>query len=193
MTDYSDVPTVTTLHGESERTQQAMTMLDNGGTMSNFTISPPPPPTDSNGVPIPTPITMMAVTINVTEPLSDELMTALNDWLVTRQQNIVDELATYDVGPPPPPITDPPSNVTAPLAEQSGSNLTCTMGTWDNEPSSYTYVWSREDGSFAGSAATYPIAFADVGVTFSCVVTATNTIGTTQGPPSNSVTVVSPS
>ena len=42
MTDYTDVPTVTTLHGEAERTQQAMDMLAAGGTMTNFTIAPPP-------------------------------------------------------------------------------------------------------------------------------------------------------
>ena len=42
MTDYTDIPTVTTLHGEAERTQQALDMLAAGGTMTNFTVTPPP-------------------------------------------------------------------------------------------------------------------------------------------------------
>ena len=61
----------------------------------------------------------MAVQIQVTEPLSAELMTALNDWLTTRLTNIIDELATYDVGPPPPAPTAPPVNTMAPVVEQA--------------------------------------------------------------------------
>ena len=189
MTDYADIPTVTTLHGEAERTQQALDMLDAGGTMSSFVITPPPP--DPSGGP--TGSMMMSVNINVTEPLSDEMINALNDWLTTRLGNIVDELATYDVGPPPPPITDPPVNVTAPYCEQDGSNLTCTMGTWDNKPISYSYQWAVDDGtSIGGNMPTYSIAFADVGLTIGCTVTATNNIGSTIGPPSNGMTVVAP-
>lgn len=191
MTDYVDVPTVSALHGEAERTQQAIDMLASGGTMSNFTVAPPPP--DPSGVPSPM---MMSVNIQVTEPLSAELLTALNDWLTARLAKIVDELATYDIGPPPPPVTDPPVNVTVPYCEQSGPNLTCTMGNWDNmqqDPHSYAYTWKKEDGTMVGTnAPTYAVAFADVGVTFTCTVSATNKIGTTEGPPSNSVTVVAP-
>lgn len=193
MTDYADIPTVNTLYGEQERTQQAMDMLAAGGTMTSFTIAPPPPPT-TGGTPAPSPMAM-SVSIQVTEPISDEMLTALNDWLTARQQNIIDELATYEVGPPPPPITDPPVNRDVPYAEQQNTVLNCTMGNWDNMQAtgaSYAYLWKKDDGTAVGTAANYPIAFADVGSTFSCVVTATNAIGSTTAPPSNSVTVVSP-
>jgi hypothetical protein len=139
---------------------------------------------------------MMSVNIQVTEPLSDEMINALNDWLTTRQQNIVDELATYDVGPPPPPITDPPENVDVPYVEQAGNNLTCTMGNWNNmqqSPATYAYQWAKDDGTLIGTnASLYPISFADVGQTIGCTVTASNAIGTTTAPPSNSVVVTAP-
>ena len=186
MTDYSDIPAVTTLHGEAERTQQALDMLNAGGTMTNFTIAPPPA---SGGVPPPS--GMMAVQIQVTEPLSAEMITALNDWLTTRLANIIDELATYDVGPPPPPPTAPPVNTVAPVVEQVGSNLTCTTGIWDGMPTSFTYQWNGGSNASTNSP-TYVIALADVGNTINCTVSATNTIGTTQGPPSNDVVVTSP-
>jgi len=189
MTDYTDVPTVTTLHGEAERTQQALDMLAAGGTMSNFTVAPPPPTVPGAPAPI-----MMAVNIQVTEPLSAELLTALNDWLTTRLAAIIVELSTYDVGPPPPPITDPPINTAAPVVTQVDPDLLSTTGTWDNEPTIFAYQWARDDGTvIGGNYMNYPITFADVGSTITCTVTATNHIGPTTGPPSTGVVVTPPS
>lgn len=188
MTDYTDVPTVTTLHGEAERTQQALDMLAAGGTMSMFTIAPPP---YIAGAPPPG-VNMMTVQISVTEPISAEMVTALNDWLTTRLANIVTELDTYGVGPPPPPITNPPVNTAAPVVTQVDPNLVATTGTWDNSPTSYVYQWEKGGTVIGGNYMNYPISFADVGSTITCTVTATNNIGSTQGPPSNDVVVTSP-
>lgn len=193
MTDYSDVPTVSTLHGEAERTQQAMDMLAAGGTMSSFVVAPPPvPPSSPGSSPTSGPM-QMSVGISVTEPLSNEMITALNDWLTARLGNIVAELATYDVGPPPPPITDPPANTVVPVVTQVDPNLVCDTGTWDNSPSSYSYQWAKDGTPIVGpNLSTYPIAFADVGTTITCIVTATNAIGSTESPLSNGVVVVAP-
>jgi hypothetical protein len=191
MTDYVDIPTVTTLHGEQERTQQAIDLLAAGGTMTSFTVAPPSVP---SGAASPPNTMMMSVQISVTEPISEEMVTALNDWLTTRQQNIIDELAIYDVGPPPPPVTDPPVNTLTPVATQDVNNLTCTTGNWNNSPTSFTYQWSNHNGPVMG--ATYPsyaITFNDVGVGFTCTVTAINNIGSTVAPLSNNVVVVAPS
>jgi hypothetical protein len=175
------------LHGEAERTQQALDMLAAGGTMSMFTIAPPLSTTPG------APAMMMAVQIQVTDPISAEMITALNDWLNTRMSNIVADLASYGVGPPPPPITDPPVNTAAPVVTQDGSNLTSTTGTWDNAPSSYSYQWARDDGTLiGGNFMNYAIMMADVGTTITCTVSATNNFGTTQGPPSNGVVVTTP-
>jgi hypothetical protein len=187
MTDYADVPAVTALHGEAERVQQAISILAAGGTMSIFTVTPPPP---EPGVMLPV---VMAVSISVVDPISAEMVTALNNWLTTRLATITDELATYDVTAPPPPLTDPPGNIDPPVVAQDASNLTSTDGTWSNTPTSFTYQWARDDGgTITSSSPSYPILFADIGVTFTCTVSASNQIGTTIGPPSNSVTVVSP-
>lgn len=190
MTDYADVPTITTLHQESQNIQNALNLLNAGGTMSNFTVAPPPPPTDGSGIPSST--MYMSVNISVPGPISPDMTQALIDTLTTRQAEVVSELADLGVGPPPPPITDPPVNTTAPVVTQVDTNLNSTTGVWDNTPTSYTYSWLREDGIMVGTLSTYPIAFADVDLSFTCTVTATNNIGTTQGPPSNSVVVVSP-
>jgi hypothetical protein len=46
------------------------------------------------------------------------------------------------------PTTDTlpaPVNISAPELTGSGSNLTVTSGSWSNSPTSYTYVWYRDD------------------------------------------------
>jgi hypothetical protein len=74
--------------------------------------------------------------------------------------------------------TPPPTVVTAPYAEQSVDLLTCTMGTWTNEPSSYAYQWQRDGVNIpAGSSAQYLVTAADVGHSCTCIVTATNAAG----------------
>ena len=82
-----------------------------------------------------------------------------------------------------------PVNSEVPLVTQSGTTLSCTMGIWEGEPTSYSYAW-QIDGTAAGSdAATYEAQAGDVGKAATCVVTATNAAGSTAAPPSNSVTV----
>jgi len=71
-----------------------------------------------------------------------------------------------------------------PYAEDADGMLTCTMGNWENEPTSYAYEWTR-DGLPAGTGAEH---LASAGV-WACTVTATNAKGSTAAPPSNEVTV----
>jgi hypothetical protein len=82
-----------------------------------------------------------------------------------------------------------PVNTAVPLVTQSGTTLSCTMGIWEGEPTSYSYAW-QIDGTAAGSdAATYEVQAGDVGKAATCTVTATNAAGSTAAPVSNSVTV----
>jgi hypothetical protein len=82
-----------------------------------------------------------------------------------------------------------PVNTAVPLVTQSGTTLSCTMGIWEGEPTSYSYAW-QIDGTAAGSdAADYAVQPGDVGKAATCTVTATNAAGSTAAPPSNSVTV----
>jgi hypothetical protein len=89
----------------------------------------------------------------------------------------------------PPPGSQPPINKDVPFVDGSatvGGTLTCTMGNWTGEPTSYSYAWSAAG---AADAATYVVQAADAGTSISCVVTATNANGSTAAPPSNAVAV----
>lgn len=87
-----------------------------------------------------------------------------------------------------PPVTAP-INTNVPYVSQAGDTLTCTMGTWTGEPTSYAYQWAI-DGTLVGDGSEiYTATVDDVGHTATCVVSATNDLGTTEGPPSNALVV----
>jgi hypothetical protein len=87
------------------------------------------------------------------------------------------------------PPAAPPVNVDVPHVSQAGTVLTCTMGIWDNEPTSYAYQWQIAGTDVGTDSASYDRAAGDVGQTATCVVTATNALGSTAAPPSNAVVV----
>jgi hypothetical protein len=71
-----------------------------------------------------------------------------------------------------------------------GQTLTCTMGNWTGEPTEYAYQWRRDGTTDIGTgAASYLIVSADAGHQVTCIVTATNGVGSSAAPPSNSVMV----
>jgi hypothetical protein len=80
-----------------------------------------------------------------------------------------------------------PLNVDVPYASQEGMQLTCTMGNWENEPTSYSYQWMQGETMVGTNSATYDIQEADVGVAMTCLVTAMNDAGGATAPPSNEV------
>jgi hypothetical protein len=82
-----------------------------------------------------------------------------------------------------------PVNRDVPFVDQAGSEMRCTMGNWDGEPTSYAYQWKLDDVDIPGDGATLPVVAADVGHTATCVVTASNAHGSTTAPPSNAVVV----
>ena len=85
--------------------------------------------------------------------------------------------------------TAPPVNRDVPFVSQSGSTLNCTMGNWDGEPTSYAYQWQIDGADVGTGGADYAVQSGDVGKGAVCVVTATNALGSTVAPPSNSVVV----
>lgn len=59
-----------------------------------------------------------------------------------------------------------------------GQTLTCSTGTWANNPSGYAYAWLRDGSPISGqSASTYVVQNADSGHSISCQVTAANVGG----------------
>ena len=86
----------------------------------------------------------------------------------------------------------PPTNRDVPLVWQSGQVLTCTMGNWDGEPTSYAYAWHSDGVANGTTGETYAVQAGDVDHGLACVVTATNALGSTAAPMSNTVVVVEP-
>jgi hypothetical protein len=83
----------------------------------------------------------------------------------------------------------PPVNRDLPYAGQTGTTLNCTMGNWENEPTSYAYQWQRDGANVTGgTAADYTVVPADDGTVMACVLTATNALGSATAR-SNDVTV----
>jgi len=61
----------------------------------------------------------------------------------------------------------------------TGMVLTCSPGTWNYHPASYSYQWKRSGVAISGAtSSTYTVVSGDVGSTISCAVTATNAAGT---------------
>lgn len=84
-----------------------------------------------------------------------------------------------------------PVNVDIPHLSQSGQVLTCTMGNWEGEPTHYDYTWLRDASEeLASGSDTYNITAEDAGHTITCVVTASNDVGSTEAEPSNEVEVL---
>jgi len=106
--------------------------------------------------------------------------------------------ADYSAEPPPvqqPPIVIlPPAPYTAPYcggpsgqpAELVGVTLSCTMGTWQNEPTDYAYQWWRTTPTWVSTqidgetASSYLTSDADDQTYVFCNVTASNAAGSAQ-------------
>ena len=91
---------------------------------------------------------------------------------------------------PPDPPTDAPVNIDVPHVTQTGATLDCTMGNWDHEPASYAYAWYTDDIPNGVATPSFALVSGDEGKGFSCLVTATNAIGSTDAPMSNVVIAV---
>lgn len=98
----------------------------------------------------------------------------------------------FSTDAPTPPPTAPPANVDVPFVSGTGTvgeSLNCTMGNWTGEPTSYDYKWKSDGTTDIGSGADYTVQASDAGHSLTCVVTATNALGSTEAPPSNAVVV----
>lgn len=90
--------------------------------------------------------------------------------------------------------TTPPINRDVPHAYQEADHVTCTMGNWSGRPDAYAYQWRMDGATDVGDGTgVYTIVDPDdIGHEIDCVVTATNELGTTEAPPSNTVTIAAP-
>ena len=82
-----------------------------------------------------------------------------------------------------------PVNRDVPYASLQNSVLDCTMGNWDGEPTSYAYEWHVNGVANGVTTQRHTVTEANVGEGWACVVTATNALGSTKAPMSNTVVV----
>lgn len=95
------------------------------------------------------------------------------------------------------PVVNPPVNTVAPVITTDGTpatteTVTCSDGTWTNNPTSITKQWQHDLGSgfvnIAGQTGNgYTLQLVDEGKNVRCVVTATNAAGSTSAN-SNTIT-----
>jgi hypothetical protein len=83
----------------------------------------------------------------------------------------------------------PPVNVDVPYVSQTGATLFCTMGNWTGQPTAYAYAWHNDGVANGATDATYTVQPDDSGHSLACVVTATNALGSTMAPMSNSIAI----
>ena len=87
-----------------------------------------------------------------------------------------------------PAIIDIPYAHAAATPPIVGTVCSVTNGNWTGLPTGYTYQWKRDGTTNLGTAASYTLIAADIGGhQITCVVTATNAVGSTAAPPSNAI------
>lgn len=102
--------------------------------------------------------------------------------------NLYPNASSY--GPDHNVVMGPPVNVDVPHVQQADDTLTCTMGNWTNEPTSYVYQWVVDGSVIVGDGTdTYVVSADDIGHSMFCVVSASNDAGSTMAPASNAVVV----
>jgi hypothetical protein len=123
------------------------------------------------------------------------------DVVIATQQHIDGVIAEndpskthgYELGLVPPEPVEPPVNVDIPAIWQEEQRMRCTMGNWENEPTSYDYQWVQDGTLNIGpNNDTLPLIAENDGHSICCVVTATNDAGSTEAPPSNEVVYHAP-
>ena len=99
----------------------------------------------------------------------------------------------YENGLTPVGAVVPPVIVDVRFVWQEEQRMRCTMGNWENEPTSYSYQWVQDGVLPIGpNGDTLPLLAANDGHVIACIVTATNAGGVTEAPPSNAVLYTAP-
>jgi hypothetical protein len=90
------------------------------------------------------------------------------------------------------PMTAPPVCTAPPVISGGGEvgfSLATTLGEWSESPTEFTGAWFSDATTQVGTGATYQIQPQDAGHDITCIVTATNSLGSTASPPSNAITI----
>ncbi len=90
--------------------------------------------------------------------------------------NVFDTPSGGNLGPTGPPVEVSPPVVTG--TAKAGGKLTCSTGTWKNDPTMFAYQWSLDGTPIPGAtSSTYTVQSGDEQLTLTCGVTASNAKG----------------
>jgi hypothetical protein len=106
-----------------------------------------------------------------------------NVWFTEEADRIGRVNTAPSPSPPPPTNNNPPVNTSPPAISGTplpDQKLTCSNGSWGNDPTSFKDRWNTNGAAIAGATSqSYTVQVADRGATLSCSVTATNAAGST--------------
>jgi hypothetical protein len=91
----------------------------------------------------------------------------------------------------PPAVTDTPmiSGPSGISTAAVGDTLSCTMGNWTEDPYEYAFQWQQDGVDIPYTTSTYVVLAGDSGHSLTCVVTATNLLGSATAAPSNAIAI----
>jgi hypothetical protein len=119
---------------------------------------------------------------------SGQIQTALAALAAAGGPHIVSRPSAATGTPMVAPINESPPTVTGNAVV--GQVLSSTTGVWQGAPTSYAYQWRRDGAAIGGAtAATYTLVAGDSTHSITCVVTATNSLGSAASAPSNAIAV----
>jgi hypothetical protein len=98
MTEYTNVPQANLLINEQQQVRRAISIIDEGGTLTSVTVAPLPP---TPGLP-PSPNAVNAIGIQLPDISPPETMAAVRARLVERDDAITQQLADLGVTSSPP-------------------------------------------------------------------------------------------
>jgi streptogramin lyase len=115
------------------------------------------------------------------DPTTDAQDAGGNLWFTLFDANQVGEVATATPSPSP-AAPGAPVNIGAPAISESspglGATLTCSNGTWSNDPTAFALKWLLDGQAIAGqTASSFTVTSADIGHPVTCAVTASNAGG----------------
>jgi hypothetical protein len=101
--------------------------------------------------------------------------------------------SVYDVDATVASVPSVPVNTSRPVitgTAKADGRLTCSRGSWTNDPTRFAYEWSSDGTQIRGADSNiYTVKRVDAGSTITCTVTATNTVGAGKAATSNEVKV----
>ena len=92
------------------------------------------------------------------------------------QVNVFDAGSSTSTGPTGPPVNTGPPVVSG--TPKPGDKLSCSTGTWTNDPTAFVYQWYRDGTPIQGAtSSTYTVQTGDQELTLTCTVIAVNSKG----------------